>query len=219
MRKLTAREFNSCLCPEARTQIVDFKTFKKWHTRTKSASIECFFSQIERVTQCKDHITARFTSGTVIKAYFGGYYESIDPNGKIIVKGDSKSKCIDSNHIRIFVKGGSVPLELFIAVCSDIMRNEMPLSYKGWTANVMDGSGSVDNAKRLGICPNFHPDNIEWCLYADGNTHEGMARLIFHLTKRVYRFSANDRKLREVAQTASPEVLRRFCDERLDVVK
>ena len=215
MKKLTTREFNNSLCPEARTRLVDFKTFKE-RCRKADYGIDRFFANVKRVRQFKDCIAAEFENGAVIRGYFSGYYEKFSPNGKLLVRGDEVSgKCLDDCHIRIMAKGGSITLEMFIAVCADIAGNEMPVSYRGWAAAVLDGSGVVCSENLGKINRNYHPDNIEWCLYSDGIVHDKIALLLAKVPDKRYRFSGNNKRLLEVFQTKNPRVFKEYCDKNL----
>lgn len=213
MKKLTTREFNNSLSAEARTRIVDFKTFKE---RCKKADfgIDRFFAQVKKVKPDRNYILAEFDSGAIIKGYFSGYFEKISKDGRILSGGDEVTgKCLDDCHIRIMLNKGSITLEMFIAVCWDIARNEMPISYKGWSATVLDGSGVVSDTNIGRIKRIYHPENIEWSLYADSLVHDKIALFLSRAVNRRYWFSANNRKLLEVFQTKSPKVFLDYCEK------
>lgn len=74
----------------------------------------------------------------------------------------------------------------------------MSTSYKDWDTNVMDGSGSVLTAFKLGIPVNYHPDNIEWCTRLENSVHGSMIIEMEKRTGHVYRYSANDVILRTI---------------------
>ncbi len=217
-----ARKFNETLSPEAQTKIVDFKAFKKFHKeRNDKFNLEKMVAYIEKVTLYNDCVIAYFESGSAIRVGFNGTYEKYNCKQRLSSTGGVGTGVgIDKKgHIKISVNGIQMYLERFIILCLDVANNELALSYKGWTSNVKDGSGSIYTAKKLGIPVNFCPGNLEWCLCGDNAVHGHMIQGMKYKTGHVYRFSANNRTLREIYCTKSDAELKKYCDANLILVR
>lgn len=216
-----AREFNETLSPEAQTKIVDFKDFKKFHKeRDGRFDLEKLVASIEEVELYNDCVIAHFENGNLIRGGFNGTYEKYGCKRKLSGGGVGTGVGIEKNgHIQFSVNDVHTFLERFITLCIDVANNELALSYKGWTANVMDCSGSIYTAKKLGIPVNLRPDNLEWSLTGNNAMHSHMIRGILHKTGHIYRFSANNRTLREIYCTKSDAELKKYCDSNLILVR
>lgn len=211
--------FHNTLSDAVKVPIVDFNTFKVINKNSKK-KIDVLISSIAHVQQCKDYMHVLFENNKKLDVYFNGDYIKYKRNGAIASKGGlSKEISIDRGHVLLLIEGNRIWMERFIAICWDIVHNKMPVSYHGWVANVMDGSGSVMTAAELGIPVNFHPDNIEWCLAYDNGYHGYMIRKLKNRTGHVYRFSALDKNLNQIFQMSNNTELKNYCIKHLIMVK
>ena len=67
--------------------------------------------------------------------------------------------------------------------------NQMASDYTGLVCNVTDGSGNMHTASILGIQPDYHFDNLEWCLKPENLMHGSLILPLYKKTGHVYRFS------------------------------
>lgn len=216
-----AKKFNAELSKQARTKIVNFEDFIKMnHTTGGFKSTENMIAAIKEVKPVEKGLAVQFESGRCIKLNYNGTYEKYRVDGKLAsIGGYGTGKGIYKGHVLLRIDGIAIFLERFIAICGDILQDEMALSYKGWDANVMDGSGSSITSKKLDIPMNFNPDNIEWCLRSDNACHGAMILPMKHRTNHVYQFSARDKVLREIFQTKGNQELINYCVTNLKLVK
>lgn len=92
-------------------------------------------------------------------------------------------------HKRIQIQRRPINIERLIAISYDIAMNTLANSYDGLVANVMDGSGNMNTASDLGVNPDYHFNNLEWCTSDENKIHGGWIKKLHALTGHVYRFS------------------------------
>ena len=220
---MDAMKFNDSLSPQAQTTIVDFPTFKNRNIPifgVKKKNIEEMIATIDYVLPEPDCITVVFESGRKIKCCFNGTYVKYDRTGRLSsVGGVFNGKCIENQHVKIWFDGQAIFLERMIAIATDILQNELPISYTGWEANVLDGSGSIKTTEKLGILSNYNPFNIEWCLKSDNVIHGSMLIPMLRRTGHVYQYSARDMTLRQIFDTQNDWTLRNYCSAKLRLVR
>ncbi|MEE5992038.1 MAG: hypothetical protein V3G42_02215 [Oscillospiraceae bacterium] len=223
---MDATKFNDSLSPMAQAVIVDFRTFKNIHIpifegkRGKKQSIEEVIATIKYVLPRTNGITIVFESGRKIDCYFNGTYVKYDRTGRLSsVGGVFNGKCIENQHVKIWIEGQAIFLERLIAIATDIMQNSMPVMYQSWEANVMDGSGSIKTAVALGIPSNYSPFNIEWCQKSDNVIHGSMLIPMLKRTGHVYQYSARDMELRQIFDMQDDYLLKKYCAENLPQIR
>ena len=147
---MDARDFNNSLPQAQQKTIVDFKTFKNANYPTggmKLQSNEELIATIQSVIPRGNGLEVVFENKRTILCCFDGTYVRYNCNGIVSsVGGVENLKGFENQHIRLRIEDKSIFLEKFIAIATDILQNKMPLSYSGWEANVMDGSGSIKTA-------------------------------------------------------------------------
>lgn len=212
-------EFNDSLDVKEQKEIVCFNCFKR-NNRNSTNSTDSLVATIEKVHFGNNSMYIAFESGKTLELEFNGGYKKYRVNGVLSAERNLNTEIrIERGHIQLNIEGNTLLLERLIAICYDIVNNEMPLSYKGWIANVMDGSGSVLTACKLGISPNYHPDNLEWCTYTANGLHGSMIMEMYRRTGHVYRFSANDSILRTIFLKNDNSELINYCNKNLVMIK
>ncbi|MBR1591617.1 MAG: hypothetical protein IJ666_01215 [Ruminococcus sp.] len=210
---MKAKDFNYTLPVMAQTQILDLDMFQKaFDVWACPDSTQMMISEIKSAEINNNCAVVEFKSGSKIIAYYDGHYEKFNKNGKLQSTGGfGTTRGVHKHTVKLKVEGCEMHLERFILIACDVARNEIALSYKGWEANVMDGSASEKTAKYLGIPTNFKPDNLEWCLKSDNVFHGSMIKKLYEITNHVYRFSANDKMLKAIYQTRRKRAINNYC--------
>ena len=199
--------------------LVDHMTFCRINKNSKN-NTDRLIANIKTATVGTKCVTAKFQNGRKIEVYYNGDYRKFDRNGKLASTGSTdKNRCIEKGHICLNIDGRKIWLERFVAICVDIVRGIMPDSYDGWNANVMDGSGSICTACKLGIPMNLHPDNIEWCFPSENTKHGQLILKLKEKTGHVYSFSAFDVSLFNIYYTRPTQDLIDYCEANLVEVK
>lgn len=93
------------------------------------------------------------------------------------------------------------------------------MSYSDLTANVMDGSGSLETADYLNIPHNLDFDNIEWCSKSKNAAHGQKIKKLFEITGHVYRFSAYDDELDRKMRCGDRKLIADYCENNLFKVR
>ncbi len=200
-------------------QIVNFEVFKILN-RNNNNGINALVASIKRVYQGENSMYIEFESGRALELDFNGGYTKYNRNGKVASKCSINTGIrLVEGHIQLKVEGRTILIERLMAICRDIINDKMPTSYEGLLANVMDGSGSVFTASKLGIPVNYHPDNIEWCETSENSVHGSMIMNMKKITGHVYRYSADDVILRIIFSKNDNDELRNYCQSNLLEIK
>ena len=220
---MDAKKFNDSLSPEVQTTIVDFPTFKMNNYPTwgkKLQSVDEMIATIKYVVPMQNNITVVFESGRKVECYFDGTYKRYNRIGGLSsVGGFETGRCIENYHVKIWIDGQAIFLERLIAIATDILQNELPISYTSWEANMMDGTGSIKTAVRLKVPVNFNPFNIEWCQKSDNVIHGSMLIPMMERTGHVYQYSARDMTLRQIFDMKDNNRLIKYCNANLRLVR
>lgn len=188
--------------------------------RYSANNMDRLIANIKNATVGTKCVTAEFQDGKKIKVYYNGDYKKFDRSGKLASSGGTdKNRCIEKGHICLNIEGRKILLERFVAICVDIVNDTMPSSYKGWCANVMDGSGSIYTACKLGVPMNLHPENLEWCFPSENTKHGQLILKLKEKTGHVYSFSAFDVSLFNIYYTRPTQDLINYCKANLVEVK
>lgn len=199
--------------------IISFNLFKQLN-RNSNNGIDALVASIYRVYQGNDCMYIEFETGRALELDFNGGYTKYKRNGTVASKCSiDKEMRLEKGHIQLKIEDRTILLERLIAICHDIINNTMPTSYSDLVANVMDGSGSVLTASKLGIPVNYHPDNIEWCTRPANGVHGSMIKKMQEKTGHVYRFSANDVILRIIFLNNNINTLKNYCQNNLVQIK
>lgn len=196
---LGIKELNKTLERETRIKLVDFETFKKLHQgNEKSLKLDRAVAKIDIVIKCEKGYLIKFNDGTSCGVWYSGHMNK---------NGNNPTRNIDTNSGRVRINNfgnianTSMYPEKIIGICDCILRDELPITFKGLVVNVMDGSGTDEAAAELGIAYNLHEDNLEWTLNKRNMVyHGGAIRHLKEITGHVYRFSANDKALYEALE-------------------
>ena len=200
-------------------QIVNFEVFKILN-RNNNNGINALVASIKRVCQGENSMYIEFESGKALELDFNGGYTKYNRKGKVASKCSINTGIrLVEGHIQLKVEGRTILIERLMAICRDIINDKMPTSYEGLLANVMDGSGSVFTASKLGIPVNYHPDNIEWCETSENSVHGSMIMNMKKITGHVYRYSADDVILRIIFSKNDNDELRNYCQNNLVRIK
>ncbi|MDE6426038.1 MAG: hypothetical protein K2K89_07875 [Ruminococcus sp.] len=198
---------------------MNFEVFKILN-RNNNNGINALVASIKRVYQGENSMYIEFESGRALELDFNGGYTKYNRNGKVASKCSINTGIrLVEGHIQLKVEGRTILIERLMAICRDIINDKMPTSYEGLLANVMDGSGSVFTASKLGIPVNYHPDNIEWCETSENSVHGSMIMNMKKITGHVYRYSADDVILRIIFSKNDNDELRNYCQSNLLEIK
>lgn len=228
--------YNQTLTPAAQYNILDVDQFNKLHYGETSETggntvdgIVSTFKNVEMITLDGDDIVLgyKFECGEHKirgkKEYVPNVYE-VYFSGRIELNGDyaNSDKGYDRGWTRKNIRGVSFKVERLVAICGCILANEMPETFEGLIVNVMDGSGNIDTAKKLGIDQDFEPENLEFTSKLDNYAHGSRILRLYKLTGHVYQFSANDKNLSSLCKTGMKrnEVkIRQYCKRNCYCVK
>ena len=200
-------------------KLVCFNCFKAFNANSDNG-IDALVASIERVYQDNNCMYIEFDNGKTLELDFNGGYKKYRRDGIMSNECSIDTEMrLENGHIQLRIEGRTILIERLVAICHDIIQNRMPTSYKGLVANVMDGSGSVLTASKLGIPVNYHPDNIEWCTRQENSVHGSMIIEMEKRTGHVYRYSANDRILRNIFLKHDNVKLRNYCQSNLVKIK
>lgn len=98
------------------------------------------------------------------------------------------------NHIIVTIQNVDLSMESLLLIIDDIRQDCLLLSYQDVNANVLDGTGSINNLWHTK--PNMNIENIEWCLPADNLRHgRNIAYMKDCCNGECYAFSAHDGQL------------------------
>ena len=209
-----------------RVGLTDFATFKAYHkfqpNENKPISFEEVVSMISSVVKTENGVKAMFEDETSIYVGFDGSYVRYNRRKQKQSSrkaGDVRGMSFQNNHVYISVYGKEITLERFVAVCRDIINDTLAVNYSELTANVMDGSGSLETADILQIPHNLDFDNIEWCSKSKNAAHGQKIKKLFEITGHVYRFSAEDEKLDILMRVGNHKVISDYCENNLFKVR
>ena len=222
---MNTKEFNSSLCEEAKRPIVSFSVFKYLHQENcNSTALDISIAQISSIEKNVDGLIIRFEDGTYIEAQYNGSYYRYSKNDKMISRGalqdgfcchEEKRKG-DSLELKVYLV--RMPLEQLIAIALDIANDEVFASYDGLVVEVMDGSASRHIREYCHLNVDLSPDNLEWCLITDKYAHQKTLLKVYDTICCVYRFSAFDREIQEIANM-SKRRLKQYCDTHYKIIK
>ncbi|MDE6501880.1 MAG: hypothetical protein K2L10_07315 [Ruminococcus sp.] len=200
--------------------IVCFNCFKALNANSNNG-IDALVASISSVVyQGNNSMYIVFNTGKSIELDFNGGYTKYRRNGTVANQCSISTEMrLENGHIQLKIEDKTILMERLVAICHDIINDKMPTSYKDWVANVMDGSGSVLTASKLGIPVNYHPDNIEWCTRPENSVHGSMIIEMEKRTGHVYRYSANDRILRNIFLKNDNVELRNYCQNNLTKIR
>lgn len=222
-------KMNNQFIPEYYAQkvgLLDFPQFKAYHrfqpNEDKPISFEDVISSIYGVVKLENGVKAEFDDGTEIFVGFDGSYNRYNRLKQL--QSSRKAGSVtginwNNFHIQIYIYGKAITLERFVAVCRDIINNTLAVNYSDLTANVMDGSGSMETADYLNIPHNLDFDNIEWCSKSKNAAHGQKIKKLFEITGHVYRFSAYDDELDRKMRFGDRKFIAEYCENNLFKVR
>lgn len=178
---------------------------------------EQYALRIENVIEQGNKLCVHFEDGRSIDLYFNGCFEKYTQRGRGL-----GITCPNINmkraRITFDIKGkkgsmASMFLERAMMIAWSVLMDSFPEDLNSLEANVMDASGNFHTARKLGIKPNFHPENIEWSLGSRNSAHDDTVIKITEKTGHVYRISANDNVAEDLARTEDNiEVINYYLD-------
>ncbi|MDE7399752.1 MAG: hypothetical protein K2N06_09520 [Oscillospiraceae bacterium] len=206
--------------------LLNFSEFKAYHRfqpkEIKTLSFEDVISSISSVIKMEHGVKAMFEDGTAIYVGFDGSYVRYNKLGQKQISrkvGSLTGMSFQNFHVYIFVYGKAISLERFVAVCRDIINDTLAVNYSDLTANVMEGSGSLETADYLNIPYNLDFDNIEWCSKSKNAAHGQKIKKLFEITGHVYRFSAEDAELDRLMRCGNHKMIADYCENNLFKVR
>lgn len=212
----TISNFNSTLSPDSQIPVVNLKQFKSYHLdNPQSTSYEKFVADIESAK----HIISGYTvigymlnmkkNPKCIEVYF---------DGSIYINHINKScaRLCNDGHIRANYQNRSYLIERLILTGKAVMRDELPIRFpKGLVVNVLDGSGSFNTAKKLGIDQDFRPENLEWTTNSRNIVHGKKINTMYKLglPEGPVRFSANDTELLDLLDLKDIDAVKKYWEQ------
>lgn len=205
---------------------LNFPQFKDYYRfqpdENKPISYEKVISLINSVVKMENGVKAMFWDGTAIYVGFDGSYVRYNKLGQKQSSrkaGSLTGMSFQNFHVYIFIYGKAISLERFVAVCRDIINGTLAVNYSDLTANVMDGSGSLETADYLNIPYNLDFENIEWCSKSKNAAHGQKIKKLFEITGHVYRFSADDDELDRLMRCGNHKMIAEYCENNLFKVR
>lgn len=196
-------------------KVISRDDFVKKHKDDPSYTLDGLVARISVVYALSEAYIISFKNGTFIEVYYDG---RISKNGAVpafkMTTTDSHSRIVN-----LLGYNSSIFAEKLIGIAISWLTNQLPETFTGLVVNVKDGSGTLDTARKLGIPVNLSPYNLEWTLPEDNIAHGRRLMSLAKRTGKVYRFSANDRKLKEVYQLKDDAALRDYMDAHYPVVR
>lgn len=196
-------------------EVVSLDQFKELH-QNDVGGINKLVSRIDtvEVTDAGVLVTfeEKFPQKEIFLAFDGSGY-------RVSRKGKSRrfnSETIEG-HKRIQIQGLPVSVERFIAIAYDVAMNQLASDYTGLACNVTDGSGNIHTASILGINPDYHFDNLEWCTKPENLVHGSVILPLYRKTGHVYRFSYT--KVGIISLKLNDPAVKTWCAGNLHQVK
>ncbi|MCM1166023.1 MAG: hypothetical protein NC299_09270 [Lachnospiraceae bacterium] len=206
--------------------LLNLPQFKAYHRYQpdddKPISFEYVISLISSVVKQENGIKATFEDGTAIFVGFDGSYIRYNRLGQKQSSrkaGTLTGMSFQNFHVNIYIYGKAISLERFVAICRDIINDALLVNYSDLTANVMDGSGSLETADYLQIPYNLEFDNIEWCSKSKNAAHGQKIKKLYEITGHVYRFSAEDNELDRLMNCGDNQAIADYCENNLPKVR
>lgn len=196
-------------------KIIGRDDFVKKHKADPSYTLDGLVARISVVYALSEAYIIYFKNGTFIEVYHDG---RISKNAAVpafkMTMTDSHSRIVN-----LLGYNSSIFAEKLIGIAISWLTNQLPETFTGLVVNVKDGSGTLETARKLGIPVDLSPYNLEWTLPEDNIAHGRRLMSLAKRTGKVYRFSANDRKLKEVYQLKDDAALRDYMDAHYPVVR
>lgn len=204
------------------THLSEFKTvqfgcwgdFLKNIDRVEDATIlEKYIASLNRVSPVSAIIAGNDVIGYTFNeknGYMDVYFDGtvVKRDKKHTIKSGKTGTKVDG-HLRTtlfhYKKQTDVSIERIIYIAHAIYNNNIPTRFRGLTVNVMDLTGNVNTASKLGLKPNFNPDNLEWAFNKENSSHYDTCVKLYNWFGQVYRVSANDNYLYELVRHGSKE--------------
>lgn len=224
---LDLRSFNNSLVKEAQKQLVTFEEFKNLHKGIKTEggkpTAEAIIASITEVVSLTDGYKIIFESGKELTLRFNGtsvtFTGGKNYRGGVLLSDITKSRNMDRGHLRYVLDNQSFLFERLIGICHCIDNDIMPIDFRGLAVNVMDGTGNMYTAQKLGLMPNFNITNLEWTLKDDNLVAGRKITGLVQRTGSVWSFSANDIALKQIYQTKDNDAIKKYCEEHLEKIK
>lgn len=196
-------------------KVISRDDFVKKHKADPSYTLDGLVARIRLVYALSEAYIISFKNGTFIEVYYDG---RISKNGAVpafkMTMTDSHSRIVN-----LLGYNSSIFAEKLIGIAISWLINQLPETFTGLVVNVKDGSGTLETARKLGIPVDLSPYNLEWTLPEDNIAHGRRLMSLAKRTGKVYRFSANDRRLKEVYQLKDDDALRDYMDAHYPVVR
>lgn len=196
-------------------KVISRDDFVKKHKADPSYTLDGLVARIRLVYALSEAYIISFKNGTFIEVYYDG---RISKNGAVpafkMTMTDSHSRIVN-----LLGYNSSIFAEKLVGIAISWLTNQLPETFTGLVVNVKDGSGALDTARKLGIPVDLSPYNLEWTLPEDNSAHGRRIMSLAKRTGKVYRFSANDRRLKEVYQLKDDDVLSDYMDAHYPVVR
>lgn len=190
---LSIKEFNKTVDVTLVKDVLTVEEFRTIHKNTPSTKLEGIVRRISSIDKIIDGYVIHFDNDVEII--------TVKYDGSFAKKGQKCTQRFDAktgrSRVNILNYNSSLYCEKLIGICDAWLHNELPINFRGLTVNVMDGTGCLYTAQRLGLDPNFHEENLEWTTLSRNSWHGNKIMKLAALTGKAYRFSANDNNLKD----------------------
>ena len=219
---LDLNELNSNLL--TKINIITLEEFKKLHKKAAKGSVDNFVANIiEKIEYTGNGYKIYDVDGKTLELRYDG---SFSKNGRKFskqIKTDISTSTFEITAIRPRIVSeyfnSSRTFEYWIGLCSAYLANELPETFDcKLEVNVMDHSGNLVTAEKLGIPFDIHEYNLEWCLHDENKSMGKSFKKISKIVGGVYRLSAMDYKLKQLYQLKKYDDLKKHITSNYEKV-
>lgn len=203
--------------------LVSIETFKKLHSKEKVGGLDRLVADITSVERLEDGYSITTEQGNNLRIKTDGSFSKDNAPFTFSFmeqwsgnRDDVEAYELKAKRPRVVNFNGynsSLYMEKLFGICEQWLSGVLPKTFRGLQVNMMDNSGNLITAKKLGIKYNLDIDNLEWCIQSE-NTYFGKQVInIARMTGGVYRFSCMDAYLKELIQLKNKYVVKDYMDK------
>lgn len=214
---ISIKELNSSMIINVKS--LSREEFRKFHQNAKPGTVDNFVANIiEKIEHKESGYKIYDVNGHTLEIRYNGSYSKDGKKFKyqLTESYSKKDGTLLSVRPRIVSRyfNSSRTFEYWIGLCSAYLANELPETFDcKLEVNVMDHSGNLVTAEKLGIPFDIHEYNLEWCLHDENKLMGQSFKKISKMVGGIYRFSAMDSKIKELYQLKKYKELKDYLDK------